>query len=112
MVRPIQEHDFVKVVNPELKKEGLNVGDVLFVAGVVALPVDEDDPYLQRVYISVIDQDEGIIINEGKVRVADPRSFEFVGDEEQERLIEIHNEYYLALHAKMAGKATADASVN
>lgn len=47
----IQRNSFVEVTSDKLKEDGLETGDLVFVANMQALPISEDDLYNQRLHI-------------------------------------------------------------
>ena len=77
----IQPNTFVRLNSDAPPESGVENGAILYVAGLKALPITEDDPYLQRIYALVHFVDEEDHINLKEVAIADPRELEPVDEE-------------------------------
>lgn len=77
--------NFAAIANPKLKESGLEVGDLVYIAGHRPVQEEEDRPYDLRVkfYICRL-TDEGI--DTSQFMVVDPMSLTEISDEEQESL--------------------------
>jgi len=80
--------DFVTCVNGNFEEYGVSEGQLAFVAGHRSLPINEDDPYLQRIHFLIHPLNEDETINFTILLVVDGRSLAKVSEEEQERLTE------------------------
>ena len=87
--RLINQGDFCKLVVDHLADHGLKRGNHVYVAGMKAFPIEEKDPYTQRIQCLVhkatksgeIDLDEGFY-------VVDPDSLEKVKPKKQEAMMD------------------------
>lgn len=85
-VEYIQPNTFVRLNTDAPEESGVENGQLLFVAGLKALPIDETDPYLQRIFAIVhfVDDDDHVDLEQ--IGIADPRELEPV-DEEEAKLL-------------------------
>lgn len=89
---PIKTMDFGRVVsNRKLKGSGLVAGDLVMVYSLSAVQAKKADPYLQRIYVTVLKVNDdgslpGTIGQERQGILMDPRSLEKVDEETQKQL--------------------------
>ena len=82
----INPNDYVKTINSEYKRYGVDRDEIMFVAALKPVPVDENDLYLQRVYIACcpgIYDDNGLLtgFDYTNLMLCDARNLEKVEDE-------------------------------
>lgn len=84
----IKQNDFCYINTYKLEGEGFNMGQRVYVAGSAALPIDEDDLYLQRIYVYVhlIDNKDDVLSLNPQLYVIDPRSLTKCKKNETKRL--------------------------
>lgn len=78
--------DFVVIVNPDLKQDGFEVNDVVYVAALKAFPLEKDS-YTQRIKLFVHKTTNDYIDIQSGVFVIDPASVEKVADYQQKYLV-------------------------
>ena len=85
---------FVSVNTDKFENEegGIKNGDVVFVAGMKVLPLSEDDPYTQRVFIYVQPVVEDYINMEGGFYLLDPIHLTNLPKDENKRLVDLAQE--------------------
>lgn len=100
----IQPNTFIKVKGNGLESDELYAGDLLYVANLKALPFDENDLYLQRLYISGHRAMKSGKIDTSEVLIVDPRNFDKVTPARNKRLLAKMEAYYSDLAAKNEGE--------
>lgn len=89
---PIKTMDFGRVSsNRKLRGSGLSAGDLVMVYAIGVAPAKKNDPYLQRVYVTVLKVDDdgtlpGVIGQERAGITLDPRNLTKVEENEQKEL--------------------------
>lgn len=85
---------FVTVNTDKFENEegGIKKGDIVFVAGNKVLPISEDDPYTQRIFIYVQPVVNDYIDMEGGFYLLDPIHLSNLSKEENKRLVELAQE--------------------
>lgn len=85
---------FVSVNTNKFEKEeaGIKKGDVLFVVGSRALPISEDDPYTQRIFIMCQPVVDDYIDTTAQIYILDPLSVDNLHSEEHDRLYKLAEE--------------------
>lgn len=76
----IRPNSFATVNTNEFIDQGFPKGHVVFIAAAKAIPVEEDDPYLQRVYVFVNTTVEYSVDSE-KLYLMDPRQLDVLDEE-------------------------------
>lgn len=96
----IQSGDLVRVKDDSCEKDGYPLGTEFLVAGIRALPVDKDDPYVQKIFMITN------VLLDGKFEtdliLMDPMCLERVSEERAEEIKAIIEKQF----------ANDDASVN
>lgn len=80
----IQSGDLVRVKDDSCEKDGYPLGTEFLVAGIRALPVDKDDPYVQKIFmITNVFQDNKL---ETELILMDPMCLERVSEQRAEEI--------------------------
>jgi len=85
---------FVSVNTDKFENEeaGVKKGDVLFVVGSRALPLEEHDPYTQRIFMLCQPVVDDYIDTTAKIYIFDPKSLTNLHSEEHDRLYKLAEE--------------------
>lgn len=82
----INSGDFVTITNPELAKDGIELGSTVYVAALKAFPLEEDG-YTQRIKFFVHKTTDELIDIKAGLFVIDPASVVRLSDAEQVLLV-------------------------
>lgn len=83
----IKTNDFCEIVTDKFEEQGYGKGQYVFIAGMKAVPDDEDDPYTQRIKFFVhILVDQKHVNVEGGLFIMDPRSLKKLPKVKQRKL--------------------------
>lgn len=106
----LHEGDLCYIQNNDYEQYGLVRNDVVVIFGSRAIPIDEDDPYLQRVFFGVakVDAEAGDISYDTGLIIIDPNALRKVTKKKQDEWEEKREAKLEALQEKME----ADATVN
>ena len=102
----IKDGDFAKVVNENFLDFDVEKGALVFVAGVKAVPEDENDLYNQRIKMLIHRMDGDHVMFEKTLIMVDPRSLKRVGKRKQKTLIN-HLEKDVAMYNAKAAEEVA-----
>lgn len=91
----INRGDFVKVSTDDLETDGYARGTLFFVANMQALPITEEDPYLQRLFACVHKVEQNWSLNTTMIALVDPKNLEKVDDETKELYISMVEAHYI-----------------
>lgn len=85
----IFQMDFARVINDNLKEDGLYLDDIVFVQNAKAFPVSEEDPYTQRVKFIVrrVTSLDDVSLSENAFMI-DPSSVQRITDDGNAKLFE------------------------
>ena len=86
----IHTADFCQIVSDKFAEDtGVKRGHIVYVAGLKALPEDENDPYTQRIkfFVNLVSHDGHV--DGSKLYLVDPRSIQKVGKLRQKKLLSI-----------------------
>lgn len=105
----IQPFTFVKVTKDDDKVEAIKEGAIVFVAGLQAFPVSEEDPYTQQVlaFTHLTDED-GNILTEPGFFVVHPRYLENLPEEQAELLVKAAQNRAVSIVGEQGTDATTD----
>lgn len=89
----IRVGNFTTIKGDGLAENGLPADSLVYVAGSRTLPVDEADPYLQRVYF-IVCPTEDEEVDTGRFILVQGTSLDKVPEDEQERLDKLFKEKF------------------
>ncbi len=104
----IRSLDFCQIVSDKFADEiGVKRNHVVYVAGLKALPVSDEDPYTQRIkfFCHLVKDDH---VDATKLYIVDPTSIQKVGKLKQKKLTQILSEDFLRKNADVVEPSVAN----
>lgn len=83
----VQSGNFCRIMDTSCEKDGYMKGSKVYIAGLKVIPIDEKDPYIQKIYVIANPLVDGKIVPEDMV-LMDPMVLRKVGSGVQTKLEE------------------------